>query len=246
MTRPALPSILRQAAYSLGSDLVGPDDDPEGWQVLPVITQSGLLFGKNEVDLSVQLSLTTPVVYTAGSPIPLYLKLTSSSPVLLDLICSGAVPRVHLACIFAITAKASLDDTSDRSNIFKEPVADARFWTNQEGNVAHTRTFQGEITTMKKLKPSFRFPGPSLRYAVEMLPFEPPGFSPLPKQSFPKILTAQPVELVIGSNGIRPRSYTRPPEYRAMSPSAMDYARSSGYLENGNQRFLHRHHGGFF
>jgi hypothetical protein len=79
-----------------------------------------------------------------------------------------------------------------------------------------------------------------------MLPFEAPGFSPLPKQSFPKALVAQPITIVIGSNGIQFSSYARPPEYGAILASTTDCVGLSGYLENGNQRFLHRHHGGFF
>jgi hypothetical protein len=77
-----------------------------------------------------------------------------------------------------------------------------------------------------------------------MLPFEAPGLTPMPKEATSKILIAQSIEIVSGSNGIQYKSYARPSGHKVELPSAADYSRSAGYLENGNQRFVH--HGGFF
>jgi hypothetical protein len=74
------------------------------------------------------------------------------------------MPKVYLVCILATTAKASLDSTVTRSSgIFTEAIAGAQFWTLREGSTNNTRIFQGEIAVAKRLKPSFHFPGPSLR-----------------------------------------------------------------------------------
>jgi hypothetical protein len=103
-------------------------------------------------------------MYTTGSPIPLHLKITSASTVLLDLISSGSLPKVYLVCILAAKAETSLDSTIDRSSsVFKEPMVHALFWPLPDGSTNNARIFEGEINTTKKLKPTFLFPGPSIR-----------------------------------------------------------------------------------
>jgi hypothetical protein len=45
------PSALRAAAYREGADLVGPEGDPEGWKVLPLVTIKGTLFEAKTVEV---------------------------------------------------------------------------------------------------------------------------------------------------------------------------------------------------
>ena len=43
------PSVARQLAYAEHQPLLGPDDDPNGWQTLEPVTVRGTVFGNREV-----------------------------------------------------------------------------------------------------------------------------------------------------------------------------------------------------
>jgi len=51
VTVPDSPSALRQLAYSEGSPILGPDDDPDGWKVLPPVTVTGRLFEAHDAEV---------------------------------------------------------------------------------------------------------------------------------------------------------------------------------------------------
>lgn len=51
VTRAGAPSSLRQLAYNDGSALLGPDGDPDGWQVLPPVRITGTIFNTRETQI---------------------------------------------------------------------------------------------------------------------------------------------------------------------------------------------------
>ena len=51
MTFPDPPSTLRRLAYQEGSQLIGPDGDPQGWKILTPIKVKGTLFSVKSVEV---------------------------------------------------------------------------------------------------------------------------------------------------------------------------------------------------
>jgi hypothetical protein len=49
------PSELRRRAYTEGHDLLGPEDDPKGWQKLDPVTIKGSLFDAKEVEVTYEV-----------------------------------------------------------------------------------------------------------------------------------------------------------------------------------------------
>jgi hypothetical protein len=64
VVRPPQFSPLRRAAYERGgSDIPGPDADPDGWTVIPTVAVEGTIFFDRGVKVDAQLALANPVCY---------------------------------------------------------------------------------------------------------------------------------------------------------------------------------------
>ncbi|OCH95904.1 hypothetical protein OBBRIDRAFT_809459 [Obba rivulosa] len=241
ITRADPPSHLRQIAYDEGSPLIGPEGDPEGWKVLPPVKITGTVFSSRQVEVLCTIAIAKPLSCAAGSPFPIFLTLTGSDEQALDLLASPSSPKLHLTRTRAIGEGAAGGAEAGRTdNVFVQSVGSAFFWLSSEGAVqAGTRTLQGELDVKKGLKQSFALPGFALWYSLALYPFSASGFSSAVPATEP-LLTESVTITSSNAVGITPRSYA-PPGYDKKDEG--DYNTAAGYLENGNQRFLH--HGGF-
>ncbi|KAJ7650104.1 hypothetical protein FB45DRAFT_9710 [Roridomyces roridus] len=238
ITQSDRPSALRQVAYQEGSDLVGPDGDPEGWKVLPPVQMKGKLFDVRDVVVECTLAIATPLTYSLGAPIPLLLTLKSEDPQALDTLANPQAIKMHLVRSIALGTDAMEERAERRSNtFFTMGVGQAYFWPSLEGAPqSGTRVLRGEVEVKKSLRPSFLFPRFSVRYTLELLPFDVAGYVDTnSKKSF----ISEPVKITTKQvPGIVPKSHA-PPGYA--KPAENDYNSAVGYLENGNQRFYHHH-----
>lgn len=161
------------------------------------------------------------------------------------------------------TGSEAIDDNGVRrtDNHFMEDAGGAYFWSSREGaQETNKRVFQGELEVVKTLKPSFKFPKVTIRvgvlvlfflclfegglnrfyvkYSLELLPFSAAGF--VADEGGPAVLVKEEVAIVTRQiPGLIAQSYA-PPGYE--KPQDVDYNKSLGLLENGNQRFLGHHH----
>lgn len=180
--------------------------------------------------------------------------ITSQDEHLLDLLTDPSTIRVRLARSLSTGTDATDDNAARRTdNHFIEEVGRAFFWASQD-NGKNQREFQGEIDVAKSLKPSFKFPKFTVRvgvdwklssercltlrkYTVDLQPFMAPGIVNTAPET--TILSSLPVSIMSKPIAdLQTRSYA-PPGYRKVY---VDYNKSVGLLENGNQRFLGHHH----
>ncbi|RDB25619.1 hypothetical protein Hypma_006736 [Hypsizygus marmoreus] len=236
---PDPPSELRQQAYREAFPMLGPDGDPQGWKVLPSMIIKGILFEAQEVEVECTLAIAKPLCYAVGSPIPLNLTLKSESTQALDILAVPAAIRVHLVRSIA-TGSDATDETETRrsDNFFKSGSGQACFWPlgrQEDGE----RVLEGELEVPSTLKPSFTFPRFTVRYHLEMLPLEATGFRASAPWGAAALLSEKVIIATKQAPGIRPWSRI-PPGYE--KPQQADYNNAVGYLENGNQRFLHHGH----
>lgn len=64
--RPPAPSLLRRLAYQENSPLPGPDNDPDGWEILPPIPIRGKAFGVRVIEAMCTVSDThLPLIHTS-------------------------------------------------------------------------------------------------------------------------------------------------------------------------------------
>lgn len=198
--------------------------------------------------------------YAVGSAIPFIITLTGDDAQLLDVLGKPSAIQLRLVRSMATGSEAT-DDMGPRrtDNHFLEHVGQAYFWDSKEGAVeVNKRVFQGEMELVKTLKPSFIFPNFAIRvstfmsigivdssllvgkYKLELLPFEAAGFVGPVYEGKDSVLLSEQVTLTTRQiPGLTTRSYA-PPGYE--KPKAVDYSKSVGLLENGNQRFLHHGH----
>ncbi|KAJ7773471.1 hypothetical protein B0H16DRAFT_1714355 [Mycena metata] len=237
------PSALRQLAYKEGTDLIGPDGDPAGWKVSPPVKFKGRLFDAVDVELECTLAVATPLAFTIGSPIPLILTLRSENQQALDTLAAPNAVKLYLVRSIAMGSDAMQDDVVDRrsNSFFESNGGQAYFWPSNEGaQEPGKRVLRGELDVKKQTKPSFLFPRLTIRYSLELKPFDITGFASVGVEAG-KSLLSEPVKITTRQiPGITPRSYA-PPGYE--KPPESDFNSAVGYLENGNQRFFH--HGGF-
>ena len=178
---------------------------------------------------------------------------------MLDVLGKPSAIRLRLVRSIATGSEATDDMGSRRTdNHFLEHVGHAYFWPR--GEEVNKRVFQGEMELQKTLKPSFTFPNFTIRvsvfmsieiivivdgvywyrdnkYKLELLTFEAAGFvGPVYEGKDPALLSEQVTLTTRQIPGLTTRSYA-PPGYE--KPKAVDYSKSVGLLENGNQRFLH-------
>jgi len=180
--------------------------------------------------------------YAVGSAIPLVITFTGDDAQSLDVLGKPSAIRLRLVRSMATGSEATDDMGSRRTdNHFPEHVGQAYFWDSKEGAVeVNKRVFQGEMELVKTLKPSFTFPNFTIRYKLELLPFEAAGFVRPVYEGKDSVLLSEQVTLTTRQiPGLTTRSYA-PPGYE--KPKAVDYSKSVGLLENGNQRFLHHGH----
>ncbi|THU84184.1 hypothetical protein K435DRAFT_733492 [Dendrothele bispora CBS 962.96] len=254
-TSPPPFSRLRQRAYRTNSALVGPEGDPEGWKIIGPIPIRGTLFNSRQIEVQCTLAIATPLLYPVKSHVPLLVSLVSrdGDEQALDILASPSAIKLFLFRSMATGSDAIIDDDSIKrrsNNFFRERMGQAIFWTESsfsqaKGMEQGRRQIQGEIEIKQGLKPSFIFPRLSIRYTLDLLPFEAPGFqsSPLPSSQSSSSVVERDIlhseRITITSQpapGFAPKSYA-PPGYER--PSGGDYNRSMGMLENGNQRFYH-------
>ncbi|KAH9481699.1 hypothetical protein JR316_0006226 [Psilocybe cubensis] len=241
VTVPEQPSPLRRIAYSEGSPLIGPEGDPEGWRVLPTLKIKGTLFNTKEVEVDCTLAIAKPLSYALGSPIPLLITFSGDNPQALDLLANQNAIQLRLRRGMA-TGSDAIDDNGIRrtDNHFVEDCGGAYFWPSREGaDEPNRKVLQGELEVVKTLKPSFKFPKVTIRYSLDLLPFSASGF--VMNETVPgTVLLKETVTIATRQIlGLNAHSYA-PPGYE--KPQNVDYNKSLGLLENGNQRFLGHHH----
>lgn len=75
-----------------------------------------------------------------------------------------------------------------------------------------------------------------MQYELQLLPFQAPGFVSVNTEGEMVLLSERVTIATKQTPGITPRSHA-PPGYE--KPQQVDYNKSVGLLENGNQRFYH-------
>ncbi|KXN82850.1 hypothetical protein AN958_02124 [Leucoagaricus sp. SymC.cos] len=236
------PTPLMRLAYSERSPIPSPKQDSEGWKALPRLGFEGVLFGVKNVEVRVQLSLGKPLQYALGSAIPLYLEIESEDTQALDVLSIPTAAHVYLTRAMTTGSEATAQNPERRSNnFFTVALSRGYFWSVDEpGNSQNRRTLSGEIDLEVKFKPSFVFPRLSIGYTVDFVGFEATGWNGKSRGLKGAPLLSEPVKVTSRQlAGVTMRS-NAPPGYQKPT---VDFNKSLGYLENGNQRFLH--HGGF-
>ncbi|KAI0696900.1 hypothetical protein BC835DRAFT_1271093 [Cytidiella melzeri] len=232
LSRAEPPSPLRQAAYLEGTNLVGPDGDPEGWHTCSQVRVTGTLFKTREVHIDCTISLAKPLSYAAGSPVPIFVSFSSDDQQALDLLCTPTAVKVVLVRERLIGAVATRQAAGNSSNVVREVMGTAGFWPSPEGSSEPLkRRLQGELEIKKTLRPTFTFPTFALRYDVCMYPSQAPGF--VGTNPTTPLLTERVTIGALNAPGITPKSYA-PPGYVHATEHTWNAA--AGYLENGDQR----------
>ncbi|KAI0342666.1 hypothetical protein BDW22DRAFT_1357119 [Trametopsis cervina] len=240
LSRAQSPSPLRLAAYSEGGVLIGPEGDPEGWKVLAPVRISGTLFKTRIVNVDCTIAIAQPLSFATGSPIPIFATFSADDEQALDVISSPTAVKVCLVRERLIGSVATRPGGQSSANTIREVMGVASFWPSQDGaqGAPNTRTLQGELDVRKALRPTFTFPTFTLRYDVCMYPSQASGFVSANPET---VLFAERVSLhALNALGVIPKSYA-PPGY--VAPAEHTWNTAAGFLENGNQRFLH--YGGF-
>ncbi|KAI9439829.1 hypothetical protein H4582DRAFT_2215878 [Lactarius indigo] len=242
------PSPLRALVYAEGGAVLGPDVDPQGWKVFDPVKITGTLFNARNVSVQCTLAMATPLTYASNSPVPLLLTLRGTDVQALDLFVTA--PCLHLLRTVAIGSEAAEETGPRRSNnTFVSSVAKGVFWPHEAGTGAGAevgsgmgatgdpgvRALRGELFIPKGTKQSFAFPRFACRYSIVLLPPQVPGFTPTTALDDPLLMERITVTLA-SAPGITPTSQI-PPGYEASTEG--NYNVATGFLENGNQRFLH-------
>ncbi|KAG1887367.1 hypothetical protein F4604DRAFT_1917184 [Suillus subluteus] len=236
ITKPELPSPMLQKACKENIPFVGPEGDPEGWYILPPVTVTGTLFGAKRGNVDFNLALAKPLSYARGSAMPLWLTFTGADEQALDLLANYQAIRIFLKRSLATRSDATSDYAGKHSaDFFIRTMARAVFWPIRDASATGKRVLQGEVKLKNAFKQSVVFPRFSVRYYLEVHPFEAVGFVHTPHVSGP--LLTQPVNVTsFHATGIVMRSFA-PPEY-AEEPENLDS--SISLLENAFY-----HHGGY-
>ncbi|KAG2126748.1 hypothetical protein BD769DRAFT_789990 [Suillus cothurnatus] len=236
ITKPELPSPMLQKAYKENIPIVGPEGDPEGWYILPSVTVTGTLFGAKRGNVDFNLALAKPLSYARGSAIPLWLTFTGTDEQALDLLANYQATRVFLKRSLTTGCGATSDHAGKHTdNFFVQTMARAVFWPARDASTAGKRVLQGEVKLKQTFKQSVVFPRFSVRYHLEVHPFEAVGFVHTPHVSGPLLI--QPVNVTsFHATSIVMRSFA-PPEYAEESEN---FGNPVSLLDNG---FFH--HGGY-
>ncbi|EIW53242.1 uncharacterized protein TRAVEDRAFT_134054 [Trametes versicolor FP-101664 SS1] len=183
--QPGAPSLARQIAYLENSPLIGPDGDPDGWQLLEPLRINGSVFSTRSVEATCTLALAKPLCYTRGSVIPCLMTIETTDPQALDLLSAPRSPVVRLL------RRISTPDTTAGSAGTKtlpglefesssQEVTAAVWWSEhaRDPRSPQRRVLHGEIHLSPGLKPTSRLgkfelsvsvTPPSLRYLLPTL-----------------------------------------------------------------------------
>ncbi|KAH7930681.1 hypothetical protein BV22DRAFT_1000220 [Leucogyrophana mollusca] len=238
VTQSGLPSPMLQKAYRDNLPIMGPERDPEGWNVLHAVRILGTLFGSKSVEVTCTLAIAKPLSYARGCPMPLMMSFVGRDEQALDLLSAPSSIRVFLVKSLITGSDSTRGDVErrDSDEQYQEVVARAVFWPTGNGassSRGNTRVLQGEIDVKRSLVPSFSFPQLTVTYSLEFHPFNATGF--VASLSTSGALASQRVAVTsLPARGISARSHA-PPEYA--QEQAGDYNTSIGLLEAGNQRF---------
>ncbi|EIN10023.1 hypothetical protein PUNSTDRAFT_143372 [Punctularia strigosozonata HHB-11173 SS5] len=236
ISQPPPPSMLRQLAYQEHLPaLVGPDGDPDGFDVSDPATIHARVFDSRDIQVTCKLCLAKPLTYTRGTPIPLVLYVTCPDALSLDLLNPAVLSKaVQLLRHVAhnptpdANAKAKTAPAMGRPNrgpsrpgaadvgftLATHFVKSAVLWPHMEGTGSpedsHTRRFDGEIVLPNDLKPTSSLLHFDLHYSVTLFP----PVAPFLACADEAPLVSRNVEIVT--------AYARGPKPRAMSPPGYD------------------------
>lgn len=205
-------------AYQENIPLLSPELDPLGWKIFPPVDMNGTLFHVMKVSVHCTLALALPLSYTRGSVIPCILTLESTDAQALDLLSNPNNPIVHLRR--KLNSRVGMDNVGttipDGTRDSHLPLSKACWWPPEErsdvpeGEVKatlHKRTLNGEIKVPSEVKPSFTFGKFTLKYFVEIHPFEAAGFVPATESRLFRTEVEVTTEY---ARGPRPRAYLPP------------------------------------
>jgi len=192
---------------------------------------------------------TLQITYSPNSPIPLWVILESDRQAT-DLLVASKTFRVRLRRSVAIGSDAVDDKREERTDTtFEEVCAEGLFWpasvaNHPSGDVndeVQTKSLEGEVYIPNATKPSFIFPGVSVRYFIDFYLSETAGLQ-LTGHTLGMRLASQKVDIVLDMISKRETLRSRAlPGYSR--PSDVQYDTSIGVLTAANQRFLHHGHG---
>ncbi|TDL19942.1 hypothetical protein BD410DRAFT_791582 [Rickenella mellea] len=209
-SKPDQPSSLRQRAYGENTQLLDPSIDPQGWSPFR-------LFNCYVPNVTCTLALATPACYTRGSVIPCFLTLESTDLQTLDILSNPEVHVVRIGRRINTKPASEVAKMSGEAMILSNtPLGYACWWPplGEQSVASHIRTLQGEIKLSPHLVPSFTFGHFSLKYYLELLPPQLPGFIPTKG----KYIIRTNIEIATDyPDGPRPRVYL-PPEYDILRP----------------------------
>ncbi|KAF8507418.1 hypothetical protein JB92DRAFT_3145352 [Gautieria morchelliformis] len=174
-SRPSAPSVLRQLAYREHTALLGPEVDPEGWEILGTKSVTGTVFESRKVEVACLFALAKPLCYTRGTSIPFRLTLSCSDRQALDLFSGRGSLSIHLIRVLRMGQDAEAKPTRTDSVSVKN-VGKGIYWPSEDDDdTSEIRKLVGEIPVAGELKPSFVFPRVTMRYRVT-LALRAPGF----------------------------------------------------------------------
>ncbi|KAF8527348.1 hypothetical protein JB92DRAFT_2698783 [Gautieria morchelliformis] len=176
-SHPSAPSVLRQLAYREHSALLGPDVDPEGWEILGTKSVTGTVFESRKVEVACLFALAKPLCYTRGTSIPFRLTLSCSDRQALDLFAGRGSLSIYLVRVLRTGQDATDEAKPTRTdNVSVKNVGKGIYWPSEDDDdTSETRKLVGEIPVAGELKPSFVFPRVTMRYRVT-LALGAPGF----------------------------------------------------------------------
>lgn len=216
--RPEPPSQARMLAYQMGSPLIGPAGDPEGWTTLSPVMMKGVLFRKKDAEAAFTLSLARPLQYTRGNVIPLELTVESSDPQIVSILSAPASVRVRLQLDLEVPEDATLQKAKHVSTLpHKTETRDlnaATWWSSayENGSVEEKlkrRVLSGEIKLPIDLAPSFHLAKFRVHYKIALFPSQVTGF--VPSDDLNMTLLTLEVEIVTAyAPGPRPLVYATP------------------------------------
>ncbi|KAI0067292.1 hypothetical protein BV25DRAFT_1911946 [Artomyces pyxidatus] len=197
------PSALREVAYREGSAIIGPDDDPEGWQVLSTADIKGRMFATKSVSVQCILAIASPLSFAINTPIPLFLTLSGNDEVAVALLSEPSAVVVRLVRTLVVG-----DSTISRSgSLLDETVGRAVFWpASGSGPTPNVKKLAGELHVRRRSTLSFSFEDLAVRYNVSLYPSQAPGFAA--EASPHQALVSHEIRVTLrNSPGVTPRSF---------------------------------------
>lgn len=237
------PSLQRQMSYTEGAPVPGPEEDPEGWKVLPTVTIKGTITkSRQPAEVEISLAVVSPTSYAIGSPIPVSMSLKSQNEQALDLLATPSIIKLQLMRVMVTGTGATADhfdstgkntNSKDRGKAhFIDTDILACWWAEEPGilpggpgndrDSANRRTLRGELDLAVTLKPTFIFPECSFRYLLVLMPLMAPGWQNVPPSGNNKLH-----ELLHESVTITTRQANGCPKARSDAPPGYDKGQGS-------------------